>query len=65
MRNNDLGVALGSKCARLQERLEEEDTALVHVLTSLDIIQGVGDTIDGSEEVRVVDVCMEPLEAYL
>ena len=63
--DDDLGVALGTEGARFKQRLLVEDAALVHVLTSLNIIQSVGDTIDRGEEVRVVDVCMEPLEAYL
>ena len=54
--DDDLGVALRAEGTRLEERLLEEDTTLVHVQTRLDIIQSVGDTVDAAKEVLVVDV---------
>ena len=49
-------LTLGSERARLQKRFAVVDAAPVHVLTRFDIVQGVGDAVEGFEEVVVVDI---------
>ena len=56
MRDDDLGVALGTKSARLKQGLEEEHATLVHVQTRLDIVKSIRDTVDPSEEIIVIEV---------
>lgn len=56
MWDDDLCVAFGAKSTRLQQRLEEENAALIHVQTSFDIVQRIGDTINIGEEFVVVEI---------
>ena len=56
MRDDNLGVALGSQSTRLEKRLEEENATLVHVQTRLDIVKSIRDTVDPSEEIIVIEV---------
>ena len=56
MRDDDLGVALGTKSARLKQGLEEEHATLIHVQTRFDIVKSIRDTVDPSEEIIVIEV---------
>ena len=57
MRDDDLGVALSTKSARLKQGLEEEPATLIHIQTRLDIVKSIRDTVDPSEEIIVIEVC--------
>ena len=57
MRCDHLGVALRAEGSGFKERLLVEDATLVHVLTRLDIVQCISDTIETGKEASVIDVC--------
>ena len=59
MGDDDLRVTLGTKGTGLQQGLLEEDTTLIHVQTSVHIVQRVRDTVNAGEELRIIDVYPE------
>ena len=65
MRDDDLGVTLGSERARLKKRLLVEDTTLVHVLTSLHVVKGVGDSVQALPELGIKEVLGVGADALL
>lgn len=56
MRQDNLGVALGAQGSALEQRLSEEDASSVDIGSRLDIVQGVGDTVQAPPEFLVEDV---------
>jgi hypothetical protein len=57
VRKDDLDVSLGAERAGLEERLLVVDATLVHVLTSSDVVESVGDAVNRVEEGIAEDVC--------
>jgi len=49
-----LRVALGAERARLQQRLAVVNAAAIDILACIDVVQGVGDTVQALEE-RVIE----------
>lgn len=59
MRKDDLDVGLGTERARFEERLLVVDAALVHVLTSGDVVERIRDDVNAIEERISKDTCTQ------
>jgi hypothetical protein len=57
VRKDDLNISLGAERSGLEERLLVVDATLVHVLTSSDVVESVGDAVNRVEEGIAEDVC--------